>query len=208
MASTVSAAAVVPGPSHETSLPRRPPCHWLRPPRESVVNALLPWHARTSGRLDSARRSGRGEPPRSTIETGPSERKQKLLETDHLTAQGRIANIHHDSGTNSPLRLRADRPECGESTALRRPASGELGNLPSLGSRGRRFGSDILWQTGRNRSTRSMGRRTGLATPSPMRLRSHRLSRPHARSARGRSRADRAGDRAVSLRLVSHHETT
>ena len=44
---------LVPGPSHETSLPRRPPCHWLRPPRESVVIALLPWHARTAGRLDS-----------------------------------------------------------------------------------------------------------------------------------------------------------
>ncbi len=53
MTKTATSAALVNGPSHESCLPGRPPDHWLRPPRESVVNALLPWRARVAA--DSVR---------------------------------------------------------------------------------------------------------------------------------------------------------
>jgi hypothetical protein len=48
VARTGSAVAAIPSPSHETCLPRRPPRHWLKPPRVSVVNALLPWQIATA----------------------------------------------------------------------------------------------------------------------------------------------------------------
>ena len=57
---------------------------------------------------------------------------------------------------------------------------------PRLGSRGRRFGLDLLWQTGRHHSTRSIGRGTRQAPPAPMRFRSHRVSRPLDRPLSGR----------------------
>ena len=76
--------------------------------------------------------------------------------------------------------LRADCP----SAENRRPfgaTSGDLGNLPSSAPWGRRFGSDLLCQTGWSRSTRSMGLPAGLAEPSPTRFRSRRLFRSHPR---------------------------
>jgi hypothetical protein len=57
----------VPGPYHGSKLPRRPPCHWLRPPRKSVVNAPPPWRAPDAGRISSAGRTAPGDPARSVI---------------------------------------------------------------------------------------------------------------------------------------------
>ena len=90
----------------------------------------------------------------------------------------------------------------------RKPSSGELGNLPIYRSQERRFGSDILWKTGRNRSTRSMGHRTRLVEPPPARFQSRRLLSSARPIHSGRARADRTGELALSLRLVSHLETT
>ena len=67
------------GPYHESKLPRRPPCHWLRPPRESVVNAPLPWRAPDAGRISSAGRTAPGDPARSVIEAGSAERVTRLF---------------------------------------------------------------------------------------------------------------------------------
>src|SRR5262249_35087331 len=39
-----SGATGLAGPPHEYNLPRRPPCHWLWPPRVRVGNAPPPWH--------------------------------------------------------------------------------------------------------------------------------------------------------------------
>ena len=79
-----------PGPSHESNLPRRPPSHWHRPPRESVVIALLPWRMGTCGRLGSGPIDpDTGSRRDQKIEASPTERKQWLFETDHLKAQGR-----------------------------------------------------------------------------------------------------------------------
>ena len=55
------------GPYHESKLPRRPPCHWLRPPRKSVVNAPPPWRAPDAGRISSAGRTAPGDQARSVI---------------------------------------------------------------------------------------------------------------------------------------------
>jgi hypothetical protein len=77
-AQTGPATPLEPGPSHESDLPRRPPCHWLEPPRVSVESALLPWRAPSGGRIGSNRTTD------GSAETGldrrdrPSKRKQKL----------------------------------------------------------------------------------------------------------------------------------
>ena len=184
MAPTVLAAAVVPGPSHESCLPRRPPCHWLRPPRESVVNALLPWRARTSrptrlGARQSDAGTGLDQRSRPALQSASN----RLLETDHLRAQGRMP-ISLMIQAHTPPGLEADYP----SAENRRPSETikrGTGEPPHLRSRGRRFGSDILWQTGRNRSTRSMGRATrlgrALADAVPV---APVVAMPHARSIR------------------------
>src|SRR5271166_5496431 len=67
------------GPYHESKLPRRPPCHWLRPPRKSVVNAPPPWRAPDAGRISSAKRTAPGDPARSVIEAGSAERVTRLF---------------------------------------------------------------------------------------------------------------------------------
>ncbi len=110
------AAALIDGPSHDTCLPGRPPNHRLRPSRESVVNALLPC---ASGlRLTQfSHRAGHGAPLRSAIESGHSERKQRLLETDHLSAYGLIPRSI-PFGRELPPHLRG-RPGRGESSAVR-----------------------------------------------------------------------------------------
>ena len=81
MAEAVPASALVDGPSHESSLPGRPPDHWLRPSRKSVVNALLPWRDRAVA--DSFRPGPRTRRAVSIDDRGGlSEREQRLLETD------------------------------------------------------------------------------------------------------------------------------
>src|SRR5208337_5386481 len=72
-------ADAVLGPYHESKLPRRPPCHWLRPPRKSVVNAPLPWRAPDAGRVSSAGRTAPGDLARSAIEASSAERVTRLF---------------------------------------------------------------------------------------------------------------------------------
>src|SRR5271166_4213591 len=72
-------ADAVLGPYHESKLPRRPPCHWLRPPRKSVVNAPLPWRAPDAGRISSAGRTAPGDLARSAIEARSAERVTRLF---------------------------------------------------------------------------------------------------------------------------------
>src|SRR5271165_4874944 len=72
-------ADAVLGPYHETKLPRRPPYHWLRPPRKSVVNAPLPWRVPDAGRISSAGRTAPGDLARSVIEARSTERVTRLF---------------------------------------------------------------------------------------------------------------------------------
>ncbi len=180
------------GPSHESSLPRRPPYHWLRPPRESVVNALLPWRARADGRLGSAPDPGHGEPPRSKIERGHSERKQRLLETDHRRLRVCIPSL---------ITFRRKRPlASGRIPRVRRidgpcgAASGDAGELPSS----LREDGDSDWTScvrpARSHSARSLGVRP--VRPRPRRCGSDRIgcSRLRDRPPWGRAGADRARD--------------
>src|SRR5713226_7413994 len=97
------------------------------------------------------------------------------------------------------------RPECGESTAVGRN-EGRSDDPPELGSRGRRFGPDLLWQTRWNHSTRSIGRGTGRAPTRTDAAPSHRVCRPDVRPVRGTRIGPSVEGR--SLGLVSHLETT
>src|SRR5947209_15499548 len=57
------------GPPHEFNLPRRPPYHWLRPPRGSEVSAPLPWRGTPPGQIrHEARRGGRDRSEEHTSE--------------------------------------------------------------------------------------------------------------------------------------------
>ena len=163
MAEAASAAALVHGPSHESSLPRRPPYHWLRPPRESVVNALLPWRVRAAA--DSVRpgsRTRRAAPIDDRAR--PFRAQAKVVRDGPPDGSGSHPKIDHIQARTLPAPP-GGLPECGESTAVREQRAGTGEPRPCLGSRGRRFGSDLLWQTGRNHSARSTGRGPGVARP-------------------------------------------
>ena len=198
MASPALAAVVVPGPSHETCLPRRPPCHWLRPPRESVVNALLPWHARTGRPTQfGARQLTRG-PASKNDRDRPVRAQAKVVRDGPPQASGPNADIIMIQAHNLPL-------PSGWVTRVRRidvprkPSSGELGSLPIYRPQERRFGSDILWKTGRNRSARSS--ELGTRRSSPRRRGSSRAGfRVRTPNPFGRVRADRTGRVYLSLR--------
>ena len=168
MAEAVPAAAGVDGPSHESSLPRRPPDHWLRPPRKSVVNALLPWRVRAEA--DSVRpgpRTRRAVPIGDR--RGHSEREQRLLETDHRRLRV-SSQFDHIQAQTPPA------PPGGPPGAENRRPCGRAGGRTTdarvLGSRGRRFGLDLLYQTGRDHPGRS--RAAGHAGP-PRRCGSDRI---------------------------------
>ena len=175
-----------PGPSHETSLPRRPPCHWRWPPRESVVIALLPWRSRTGGRLGSGPTDpDAGSPPRSTIEASPSERKQWLFETDHLKAQGRCEIAVRLSCAIESL-------ACGRIARVRRTdgpwkrLAGIWGTSPAL-LRG--DGDSDLTSCVRPGGVvppDPCGLEAGLAEPSPSRFQSRRSFRSQPRSLAGK----------------------
>ena len=94
-----------------------------------------------------------------------------------------MPDIDRTFGANLPLGLRADYPSAENRRPSESAQAGIWGTSPASCLAGRRFGSDILWQTGRSRSTRSMGQEAGLAEPSPTRFRSHRMFRSHAASA-------------------------
>ena len=114
-------------------------------------------------RLDSATVRTRGR-PRSMIKTGPIRAQAIVVRDGPLDGSGRDADIAMIQAHTLPwLSQRID-----PSAENRRPSEAHkrgTGEPPQLRSRGRRFGSDILCQTGRNRSTRSMGRRPGWSSP-------------------------------------------
>src|SRR5262249_12357677 len=93
MTEAVPATAGLDGPSHESSLPGRPPDHWLRPPRKSVVNALLPWRVRAEAdSFQPGARTRAGAPIGDR--RGHSEREQRLLETDRRQLRVSSQFIH------------------------------------------------------------------------------------------------------------------
>ncbi len=181
MAEAVPATALVDGPSHESSLPGRPPYHWLRPPRESVVNALLPWRNRAMA--DSFRpgpRSRRAVPMRDR--RGLSEREQRLLETDHrlvwVSSQDR----------NIPARaLPAPPGEIAECAENRRPRRNEGGRrhapAPRLPRAAIRTGPPVTDRTGSSRPIPG-----GARTAPPRRCGSLAPAAPIRRPARRRCR--------------------
>jgi hypothetical protein len=130
MASPCVAAVVVPGPSHETCLPRRPPCLWLRPPRESVVNALLPWHAHTSNRLNSAHGRRRGERPRSFDRDRPIRAQAIVVRDGPPQGSGSYAEILMIQAHNLPLPSRFI-TRVRRTDVPWRPSAGNWGTSPS-----------------------------------------------------------------------------
>ncbi len=199
-AEAVPTSALVDGPSHESSLPGRPPDHWLRPSRKSVVNALLPWRDRATA--DSFRPGPRTRRAAPIVDRrGLSEREQRLLETDlwlRVSSQD-----DRCSGANSPCasgRIRRARRIDG-----RAGASGRSRCAPPRPSRTAiRTGPPIADRPGSSRPVPGGARIAPRADAAPI-----ASAASPGQSARGGA-GDRRGSArtAIPLRLVSHHETT
>jgi len=136
LAVTASGAPSRAGPPHEFNLPRRPPCHWLRPPRDSVVNAPLPW------RGGPGRRSVRGTTRRSGSIINPfrSERNRAEIGTNRPSAEVMTRRPHRRrdrTGTRTRSEPRPADGTCrgGRGVAHRaRPGRcGSVGMLPAWG---------------------------------------------------------------------------
>ena len=142
---------------------------------------------RTRGPASIDDRDGSFRAQAKVVRDGPPEGSGSHPEIDHIQAR-------------TPPAPPGGLPECGESTAVRKQRAG-TGEPPRLGSRGRRFGSDILWQTGRNHSARSIGR--GTSRPRPRRCGSGRIGLPRSHAAtalrRCRCRSSRGTTRSHSV---------
>jgi hypothetical protein len=187
MTKTASAAALVYGPSHESCLPGRPPNHWLWPSRESVVNALLPWRVRVSADSVQPRiRTRRPDPIGDR--SGPFRAQAKVVRDgppDGLRSHPKIYPIQ----TRTPPTPPGRRPGRGESTAVRGSGRGRRTPVSRPPRTAIPTGPPVA---DRPESFRPIhGTRDQESPPSPMRLRSHRVSRPHG-DRREASPADRA----------------
>jgi hypothetical protein len=173
---------------------------------QSIVNAPLPWHFRPSRRVDPARGTGSGDLPRSMIGGRSTRAQARLVETGHQTAEGRMP-FFSTLQAQTPLRPPGGSPECGEPASLGASKRGS-GEPPQLRSRGRRFGSDLLWRARRFHPARSMGRPTGQAEPTSTRsCRVGSFDDLPSRCRHGCAPLDRRRA-SPSLCLVSRHETS
>ncbi len=189
MSKAASATALVYGPSHESCLPGRPPNHWLWPSRESVVNALLPWRARISA--ESVRPPVRTRRPDSIDDRIGPFRAQAKVVRDGPPVGLRSHPKFYPIQTRTPPAPPGGRPGRGESTAARGMRRGRRTPVTRPPRTAIRTGPPVADRTESFRPIH--GARDRKSLPSPMRLRSHRGSRPSVIGPAA-SPADRAAD--------------
>jgi len=203
MTKTASAAALVDGPSHESCLPGWPPNHWLRPSRESVVNALLPWRVRISA--DSVQPPVRTRRPDSIGDRSRPFRAQAKVVRDGPPVGLRSHPKIYPIQTQTPPTPPGGRPGRGESTAMRNMGRGRITPVSRLPRTAIRTGPPVA---DRPESFRPIH---GARDQEPPALTDAAPIASGLSTARGSPWGVTGGSsrgRRLSLGLVSHLETT
>ena len=155
-----AAASSVLGQCHESNLPRRPPCHWLMPPRKSVVDAPLPWRVPRAGQ---SRPPGARHPEtRPDCESGKVCRAcDKVVRCEGASGGGVREQFRHGAGQEASVA--GSQHASGPSARVWRidsfPVRDKRSGMLLDHSRRRRFENELLWRTGRNHYTRPHGSR-------------------------------------------------